>query len=111
MQHKLEAIARRYTSPYWDVIRAKIVLYAAMGLDNDASWLNQVEIYFSTIQRKVLDPNGISSLDELKEIRLLGFQKHYEAAAQPSQWKFTRQNLRILLGKIETGPDIGRHRE
>ena len=35
MQDKLEAIARRYTSPYRDVIRAKIVLYAAKGLDND----------------------------------------------------------------------------
>ena len=31
----LEAIARRYTSPYRDVIRAKIVLYAAQGLGND----------------------------------------------------------------------------
>lgn len=33
---KLEAIARRYTSPYRDVIRAKIALYAAEGLGNDA---------------------------------------------------------------------------
>jgi hypothetical protein len=32
---QLEACARRYTSPYRDVIRAKIVLYAAAGLDND----------------------------------------------------------------------------
>lgn len=31
----LEAMARRYTSPYRDVIRAKIVLYAAEGLPND----------------------------------------------------------------------------
>jgi transposase len=32
---RLEATARKYTSPYRDVIRAKIVLYAADGLDND----------------------------------------------------------------------------
>ena len=32
---RLEAQARRYTSPYGDVIRAKIVLYAASGLTND----------------------------------------------------------------------------
>jgi transposase len=32
---RLESIARKYTSPYRDVIRAKIVLYAAAGLDND----------------------------------------------------------------------------
>jgi len=31
----LEAIARRYTSPYRDVIRAKIALYAAKGLSNN----------------------------------------------------------------------------
>ena len=34
-QHKLESLARAYTSPYRDVIRAKIILYAAQGLDND----------------------------------------------------------------------------
>ena len=32
---RLQAIARKYTSPYRDVIRAKIVLYAAAGLRND----------------------------------------------------------------------------
>jgi transposase len=32
---KLEALARSYTSPYRDVIRAKIALYAADGLEND----------------------------------------------------------------------------
>ena len=32
---ELEARARKYTSPYRDVIRAKIVLLAAQGLSND----------------------------------------------------------------------------
>jgi transposase len=32
---ELETRARRYTSPYVDVVRAKIVLYAAEGLGND----------------------------------------------------------------------------
>ena len=31
----LEAVARRYTSPYREVVRARIVLYAAEGLRND----------------------------------------------------------------------------
>ena len=31
----LETLARRYTSPYRDVLRAKIILYAAQGLPND----------------------------------------------------------------------------
>ena len=34
-RRELEAVARRYTSPYRDVIRAKIILYAADGLSND----------------------------------------------------------------------------
>jgi transposase len=34
-RNRLEATARKYTSPYRDVMRAKIVLYAAQGLDND----------------------------------------------------------------------------
>jgi len=74
-----------------------------------ASWLNQVEIYFSIIQRKVLDPNDFSSLDELHQ-RLLGFQKHYKAVAQPFQWKFTRQDLRALLDRIESRSEVGRPR-
>jgi hypothetical protein len=32
---KLEEVARKYTSPYRDVIRARVVLYAADGLNND----------------------------------------------------------------------------
>ena len=34
-QEELETRARKYTSPYRDVIRAKIVLLAAEGLPND----------------------------------------------------------------------------
>ena len=34
-RERLEAVARKYTSPYRDVIRARIMLYAADGLQND----------------------------------------------------------------------------
>lgn len=34
-QTRLEALARKYTSPYRDVLRARIILYAAQGLSND----------------------------------------------------------------------------
>jgi hypothetical protein len=34
-RRSLEAHARRYTLPYRDVVRAKIVLMAAQGVDND----------------------------------------------------------------------------
>ena len=64
-----------------------------------ASWLNQVEVYFSVIQRKVLTPNDFDSLAEVED-RLLRFQEHYEKAARPFQWKFTRRNLAELLARI-----------
>jgi len=47
-----------------------------------ASWLNQVEIYFSVVQRKVVSPNDFHSLSDV-ESRLLDFQQHYEQIATP----------------------------
>lgn len=65
-----------------------------------ASWLNQVEIYFSVLQRKLLTPNDFADLRDL-ESRILAFQAYYEAIADPFEWKFTRTDLRRLLDKIE----------
>jgi hypothetical protein len=65
-----------------------------------ASWLNQIEIYFSIVQRKVLTPNDFKSLNELEQ-RLLAFQQRYEETASPFQWTFTRKDLTTLLTKIE----------
>jgi hypothetical protein len=69
-----------------------------------ASWLNQIEIYFSIIQRKVLTPNDFPSLAAVKQ-RLLAFQTHYEAMAQPFEWKFTRHDLARLLNKFRSRSD------
>jgi hypothetical protein len=68
-----------------------------------ASWLNQIEIYFSIVQRKVLTPNDFSPLAELQQ-RLLAFQTYSERSASPFQWTFTRKNLRALLAKIDRKP-------
>lgn len=65
-----------------------------------ASWLNQVEVYFSVIQRKVLTPNDFDSLAAVEDC-LMRFQEHYEKAAKPFQWKFTRQDLVRLLARID----------
>ena len=66
-----------------------------------ASWLNQIEIYFSIVQRKVLTPNDFPSLTQLEQ-RLLDFQKHYQQTASPFQWTFTRKDLNTLLTKLST---------
>ena len=65
-----------------------------------ASWLNQVEIYFSIVQRKVLTPNDFPSLSALSR-SLKEFEGHYQLLAQPFQWKFTRNHLRDLLARLD----------
>lgn len=65
-----------------------------------ASWLNQAEIYFSVVQRKVLTPNDFVDLDTLEE-RLLAFGRRYQQIAQPFQWKFTRADLDRLTQRLE----------
>jgi transposase len=64
-----------------------------------ASWLNQVEIYFSVLQRKVVSPNDFTDLTEV-EHRLSEFEKRYNATATPFDWKFTRHDLHDLLDRI-----------
>lgn len=66
-----------------------------------ASWLNQIEIYFSIIQRKVLTPNDFPSLVAVEE-RLLQFQAHYEQIARPFRWTFTRRDLAKVLTRLQT---------
>jgi hypothetical protein len=65
-----------------------------------ASWLNQIEIYFSIVQRKVLTPNDFPSLRAVEE-RLLRFQEHSAAIAQPFEWRFTRYDLLALLDRLD----------
>jgi len=68
-------------------------------LPKHASWLNQVEIYISVIQRKVLAPNDFHNLDQL-QTRLLEFQDYYQQIATPFEWKFTTADLQDLLDRI-----------
>ncbi|HEY2764632.1 MAG TPA: IS630 family transposase [Pseudonocardiaceae bacterium] len=65
-----------------------------------ASWLNQVEIYFSVIQRKVVSPNDFTTLDQVEQ-RLTDFEQRYNATARPFQWKFTPADLDDLLARID----------
>jgi DDE superfamily endonuclease len=65
-----------------------------------ASWLNQIELYFSILQRKALTPNDLPTLDALAE-RILGFGQHYRQIARPFEWTFTRPQLNELLARID----------
>lgn len=64
----------------------------AVHLPTHASWLNQIELYFSIVQRKALTPNDFADLRALTT-RLVAFQEHYNRTAKPFHWKFTREQL------------------
>ena len=65
-----------------------------------ASWLNQGEISFSIIQRKVLTPNDFASLEEV-ERRLRLYEVLSNQQPQPLTWKFTRAKLEEFLKRLE----------
>jgi hypothetical protein len=89
--HRGAAAVRRLQGDYPNLILVHLPVHA--------SWLNQVEIYFSVIQRKVLTPNDFSNLSQVAD-RLLAFQRCYEQIAKPFEWKFTRADLHELMQKI-----------
>jgi transposase len=64
-----------------------------------ASWLNQIEIFFSIIQKKVISPNNFASTGQLAAT-LLAFTGRYNQTARPFNWKFTAADLHGLLKRI-----------
>ena len=72
----------------------------AVPLPTHSSWLNQIEIYFSIVQRKVLTPMDVANAEILTE-RLLGFQDYYQERAKPFSWKFTAADLKERLDALK----------
>ncbi len=90
--HRGAASVKRLTTAFRNLVLVHTPVHA--------SWLNQIEIYFSIVQRKALTPNDFTSLTAVED-RLLGFQAYYERIATPFTWKFTRADLATLLTKLE----------
>lgn len=65
-----------------------------------ASWLNQIEVVFSIIQRKVVKPADFADLDALAD-RLVRFEERYNATATPFDWRFTTKDLFAMLERLE----------
>ncbi len=64
-----------------------------------ASWLNQVEIFFSILQRKVLEPNDFDDLSQLART-LNAFEHHWNEVAEPFAWSFTHADLAELIERL-----------
>ena len=89
--HRGEACVRRLTHAHPRLVPVHGPVHA--------SWLNQIEIYFSIVQRKALTPNDFSSLQDVAE-RLEHFERYYESIAKPFEWKFTRADLNRLIARM-----------
>jgi len=101
--HRGTAASERLSAAYPNAQLVRLPIHA--------SWLNQIEIYFSVVQRKVLTPDDFCSLDEL-ERRLLNFQDYYREIARPFAWKFTKADLHALLDRIDAHrPPASNHQE
>lgn len=64
-----------------------------------ASWLNQVEVYFSIIDPKVVTPNDFYELAAITE-RLAALERRYNEVAEPFKWTYTRSDLNDLLRRL-----------
>jgi transposase-like protein len=91
--HRNWAAASRLASAYPNAQMVHLPVHA--------SWLNQVEVYFSVIQRKLLTPDDFDDLDHLAE-QILAFEQHYNDQATPFDWRFSRADLNQLLARIHT---------
>jgi len=90
--HRGKKAARRLRERYPNLI--------LVHTPTHASWLNQVEIFFGIVQRKVLTPAVADSLEELAA-RLLAFEAEYRRHPRPVRWKFTRQEFDRRLLELE----------
>jgi hypothetical protein len=77
-------------------LQARYPALILVHLPTHASWLNQIELYFSIVQRKVLTPNDFPDLAAVEQ-RLLAFETLYNDTAVPFNWRFTRADLERRL--------------
>lgn len=63
----------------------------------NASWLDQIEIWFSILQRKLLQPNHFERLGTLK-LAIMDFIAYHNEIAKPIQWSYTVDKLEEKLG-------------
>jgi hypothetical protein len=81
-------------------IRGRSSSLVLVDLPVRASWLNEIEIIFSIIQRKVLTPNDFDNLQAIVD-RLGAFDRHYNEITKPFDWNFTRDDLAELMRRLD----------
>ena len=89
--HRGQASVRRMKEAYANAILVHTPVHA--------SWLNQVEVYFSLLQRKVLTPNDSADLHELA-LRIRLYEELTNKEPKPFDWRFTKYDLFALLQRL-----------
>jgi hypothetical protein len=89
--HRGEAAVRRMLGWYANAVLVHTPVHA--------SWLNQVEIYFSMVQRKALTPNDFEDLQEV-QLRLRLYEELTNRQSRPFNWRFTKYDLLNLLQRL-----------
>lgn len=89
--HRGAASVRRLRSAHANAILVHTPVHA--------SWLNQVEVYFSLLQRKVLTPNDSVDLHELEQ-RIRLYEELTNGQPRPFDWRFTKYDLFRLLQRL-----------
>src|SRR5260370_23537820 len=86
--------------PRWLVEQAlsldRKVAFQVYWLPTNASWLDQIEIWFSLLQRKLLHPNHFASRDDLEQT-IQDFITHYHQTAKPLRCSYTVEQLERKL--------------
>jgi transposase len=90
--HRGKKAARRLRERYPNLI--------LVHTPTHSSWLNQIEIWFSIAERKVLTPAVAHSLEELAA-RILAFEAEYRLCPRPIQWTFTRDQFDRRLLELQ----------
>lgn len=72
---------------------------AVYWLPTNASWLDQIEIWFSVLQRKLLTPCHFESLEDLAQA-IMEFIRCENLSPKPIQWTYTVEKLEKKLGTI-----------
>jgi hypothetical protein len=90
--HRGDSCVKRLTEKWPNIVPVHLPVHA--------SWLNQIETFFSIVQRKVLTPNAFISTKTLEK-KIMAFQHRYETLAKPFEWKFTKNDLHELMTKLD----------
>jgi len=89
--HRGEASVKRMSRAHPNAILVHLPVHA--------SWLNQVEVYFALLQKKVLTPNDSTDLQELG-LRIKLYEELTNKQPRPFAWRFTKYDLFDLLQRL-----------